>query len=124
MGTAGNNCGQAEMRNPGATICKKLPQPLSHTPQTQAVLTGAQGPPGQSNLQELKWGMNGREAWECARLFVPDSVLRSSHHLSHILIKLSMENSETLDEVAMGTGSWVLLRWGEEFHVSLSILSV
>lgn len=91
----GTSCGQAELRNPGAEICRKASYPLSHTPEAQAVLTGAQRPPGPSNLQELKWGTNGREAWECARLSVLESVLCSPHCLSHILIKPSIENSET-----------------------------
>lgn len=82
-----------------------MPHPLSHTPEAQAVLTGAQRPPGQSNLQELQWGTNGRDAWERAGLSVLECVLRSSHRLLHILIKPSIENSETLDGLPWGLGA-------------------
>lgn len=68
--------------------------------------------------------MKGREAWEHARVSVLDSVLHSSHHLSHVLIKLSMENPMTLDGAVLRIGSWILLRWGKEFYALLSPFSV
>lgn len=66
--------------------------------------------------------MNDREGWGHARVSALASLLCSSHLLSHILIKLSVENSVTLNGAVMGT-SRILLRCSEEFHALLSPFS-